>query len=309
MASGMLGQLGIKSESTWGTAVTVDQFHPGFVSDTLVAEQPPLISKGVRAGRRTPTSVRTGAKTVEGSFELELYTLPLATWLRHMFGTINTTGAGPYTHTASPGDLKGKSFTAQIGIPGTAGTVHPFTFAGCKISEWSLKAVAGELATLTTDITAKDYVTGTALASASYGAGVPFTFVHGAVSVAGVSQTAVDEFELTSKRPLRTKHPIGSAVILEQLEEGQAEYGIAVKTEFTDLTLHNLANTSVAIVLSFTDGANTLTVTTNAWVNTVTPTNEGVDAISAFELTATPHGSTDAAAITAVLVNTETAST
>ena len=54
-------------------------------------------------GRRTAACISTGAKTVQGTVELELTPAPLATLMRHMFGTINTTGSGPYTHTASLG--------------------------------------------------------------------------------------------------------------------------------------------------------------------------------------------------------------
>jgi hypothetical protein len=308
--SGMLGQLGFKSETTWGTGVTVDQFHPGYLSGNPVREQPPLVSKGIRAGRRTATSVQAGAKIVEGQFSLELYNRPLATLLRHMFGTIGVSGVGPWTHTASPGTLAGKSFTAQVGIAGTGGTVHPFTYSGCKIEEWTLKGVAGELAVLDLDVTAKDYVTATGLAAASYNTGNPFTFVQGSVSINSVAQADIEEFELVSRRPLRKQHAIGSATILEQLEEGPAEYAITCKADFASLTLHDLQNTGIAVVLAFANGTDTLTVTTNAWVNPATPETEGIDSMTEFEFSATPYGTTDAAAITAVLVSaTESVST
>jgi hypothetical protein len=251
----------------------------------------------------------TGAKTVAGSIATELYVAPLATLLRHMFGTIATTGSGPYTHTASPGTLNGKSMTIQVGIPGTAGTVHPFTYSGAKIEQWSLKGSAGEIATLDLTVTAKDYVTATALASASYGTTCPFVFTHGSVSVAGVTQSSVKAFELTSNRPLRKQHFLGSALIGEQLGTGPAEYGITVDCEFEDLTLHDLANTGVTVVLAFSDGTNSLMVTSNAWVDAVTPTLEGADSLSGFQFKATPyHATSDASAIQAVLVNSESSS-
>lgn len=305
MSAGLLGQLGLKSESVWGTAVTVDQFHAGYLSDNPVRQQPGLVSKGIRKNRRTATCISTGAKTVSGKFQTELYVSPLATLLRHMFGTIATTGSGPYTHTASPGSLNGQSFTAQVGIPGTAGTVHPFTYSGCKIPNWTLKGVQSALATLDLDVSAKDYVTATALASASYGTTCPFTFVQGSVSIAGSAIAEVKSFELTSKRPLRVQHYLGSVLIGEQLETGTADYGIKVETEFKDLTVHDLANTGVAVVLAFSDGTNSLTITTNAWVDAATPTIGGVDSLTSFTFMAEPYGTTDAAAITAVLINAE----
>lgn len=309
MAASLLGQVGWKSEVTWGTAVTVDTFHPGWISGNPVREQPPLVSRGIRAGRRVAACLSTGPKTVSGPMTFELYNQPMATLLRHMFGTIATTGVGPYTHTASPGSLNGKSMTVQVGIPSSDGTVRAFTYSGAKIPSWTLSASSGEIATLETEISAKDYVTATALATASYPTDCPFTFIHGSVSVAGVSQGTVDSFSLSSTRPLRVKHPVGSSTIIEQLEEGPAEYEISVTADFQNLTIHDLANTGVAVVLAFSDGTDSLTITTNAWVNPMTPGVDGPDSLPSFEFTATPyHSTSDASAITAVLVNGEATS-
>ena len=299
------GQLGFKTEVTYGTAVTVDLFHTGFLSGNPVREQPPLISNAIRAGRRTPSCVSTGAKTVEGTISTELYVAPLATQLKHMFGTIGTAGAGPYTHTASPGTTDDKSLTIQVGIPDSSGTVQPFTYKGAKFQGWTLGATAGEIATLELDVVAQDYVTATALASASYLSGCPFTFVHGSVSVAGTPLTEVKGFELSCSRPLRKEHVIGSALIMKPVEIGRSEYSIEVDTEFTDLTLHDLANSAVAVVLAFSDGTNSLTITCNAWVTATTPEVGGEGSVTSFGFSAMPYGSTDANAITAVLVNSE----
>ncbi len=299
------GQLGFKTETVYGTAVTVDQFHTGYLSDNPVREQPALVSNAIRAGRRTPSCISTGAKSVAGPFKTELYAAPLATQLKHMFGTIATTGAGPYTHTASPGTVDDKSFTAQVGIPDSGGTVRPFTYKGCKIEGWALSATAGEIATLDLDVVAQDYVTATALASASYLSGCPFTFVQGSVSVAGSALAEVEKFTLSAARPLRKKHRVGSALIMTPVELGRTVYAIEIDTEFTDLTLHDLANTGVAVVLAFSDGTYSFTVTMNAWVMPSTPTIGGGDSETAFQFKAECYGSTDATAITAVLINGE----
>lgn len=309
MSAGFQGQFGLKSESTWGTPVTPDLFVGGWLSGNPVREQPPLVSAGIRAGRRTPSCISTGAKTVQGTVELELTPNPLATLMRHMWGTINTTGAGPYTHTASLGPLNGKSFTGQWGIPGTGGTVHPFTMPGCKLPSWTVKGTAGEIAGLSLEVSAKDYVTATALASASYPASCPFVFTQGSVSVAGSTVADVKSFEQTCTRPLRIAHFMGSALISEQIETGRAEMMLTVDAEFASLTIHDLANTAVAVVLSFSNGSDTLTITNNAWVIPTTPMVDGADSLSTFTFQAQAyHATSDASASTAVLVNTESTS-
>lgn len=299
------GQLGFKSESVWGTAVTVDTFHEGYLSDNPVRTQEPIVSQGVRAGRRTASCMSAGPKTVQGPFSLELHPEPLATLMTHMFGTVNTTGSDPYAHTATPGAAEG-SFTAQVGIYGSGSTVHPFTYEGCKLTGWTITGQAGETAKLDLDVIAQDYVTGTALATASYGGtGCPFTFVHGSVSVAGSTLAEVTSFNLQADIPRRIKHGMGSALILDPLENGRRNHTITVETDFEDLTLHGLANTAVAVVLTFDNGSEDLTITTNSYVVPSTPTHPGVDGETSETFTAMCYGSTDAAAITAVLNNSE----
>lgn len=301
----VFGQFGFKTESAYGTAVTVDKFHGGYLSDNPVRSQDPLVSMGQRTGRRTPTSAKIGAKSIAGPFKFELFPAPFATLLTHMFGTVVTTGSGPYTHTATPGSTDDNSFTAQVGIYGSDATVHPFTYKGCRLTGWSLAAAAGQIATLDLSVVAQDYVTATALASASYGDDTPFTFIEGSVSVDGTELSQVNSFTLAATIPRRIKHPIGSALIMEPTELGRRDHVITVETEFEDLTLHDLANTEVAVVLSFDNGTDSLTVTANAFVSPSTPTAAGVNDDVTETFSAFCIGDTDADAVTAVLVNSE----
>lgn len=149
-------------------------------------------------------------------------------------------------------------------------------------------------------------MTATALASASYGSKVPFSFVEGSVSVGGSTLSEVTSFNLAATLPRRIKHPLGSATIMEPNENGRREHVITVETEFEDLTLHDLANTEVAVVLTFDNGTEDLTITSNAWVVPSTPNMPGVDSEVTETFTAQVIDSTsDANGITAVLNNSE----
>lgn len=304
---GVLGQLGFASETQYGTAVTVDKFYAGYVSDNPVREQPPLISAGIVAGRHTPHCVSTGAKTVSGNFSLELQPAPLATLLSHMLGSVTTSGTGPFTHEASPGDVSNKSFTAQVGIESSRGVVHPFTYSGCRLQGWELGASAGEIATLSLDVIARDYETSTGLAAASYGSFCPFTFVHGSVSVGGTQLGEVNSFSLAATIPRRVKHGVGSTLIMNPRQNGRREHTITVESEFEDLTLHDLANQAVTVELEFDNGTDSLTIVANTFVIPSTPTVAGVDSENTFTFSGVCMSATDdAAAITATLVNSET---
>lgn len=151
--TGIAAQIGYALESTVGTPVTVTAFVP-LVSETLGQERNRLESAGIIAGRRVLTSDQWngGDITVSGSVQHELYNRGLGKIFTAMFGAVATTGAGPYTHTFTPGDLTADALTVQVGRPAINGTVYPFTYAGMKIKSWELACNAGEIATLGADL-------------------------------------------------------------------------------------------------------------------------------------------------------------
>lgn len=311
----MSGQLGVKSETTWGTAVTPDLFVPVLAAN-LTVDEGLMRPRGIRAGRRTLVPARLGRKVVSGQTRLELPYITVATLLKHMFGSVVTTGAGPYTHTATPGAQTGtlKSFTQQIGINDITDTVRPFTASGCKITGWELSCQVGEFAQLSYDWIGKDVVTATALATASYasGVGVPFTFVEGSVSVAGSSVATARAMTLRGAKNLKAdRHVLGSRTILEQLEQERFEFSGSITCDFESLTQYAAAAaaTEVAIVETFSNGTQSLTITMNAQLMNVAPslTTNGLEEQTLnFEV---GHATSDASAITAVLINSDTVAT
>ena len=143
LKSGLNASIGFGDETTWGTAVTPTVWVP-LVSESLQSEIARLDSEAIITGQRVLRSQQwsLGAETVSGDIGLELNDQSKGLLLKHMFGGSSTTG--PF----SAADLSGLGLTVQVGIPDTAGTVNPKTFAGCKVSSWELGCVAGEIATL-----------------------------------------------------------------------------------------------------------------------------------------------------------------
>src|SRR5689334_21838765 len=116
LRSGLAAQLGFVDEVTYGLPPVVTRFLP-LVSEGLVQEIERMESEAIIAGRQVLDSGqwKGGAISVGGEVGLELYDRGVGLLLKHMFGTVNTSGAGPYTHTFTPGDLAGKSLTMQVG--------------------------------------------------------------------------------------------------------------------------------------------------------------------------------------------------
>lgn len=305
----MAGQVGFKSESTWGTGVTVDTFVP-VLSHKLEIDEGLMRPAGIRGGRRTKQPGRVGARKVSGATEMELPNISIACLLKHLFGAVNTTGAGPYVHTFTPGPAVSKSLTLQGGIQDAAGTVNPFTATGVKPGGFELKCAVGEFAMLSFDWTAKDVVTATALATASYASGlVPFTFVEGTLSVNGSSIGSANAVTISASKGLRDdRHVLGSRYIREQQEEERFEFTSEISSDFDDLTVFALgpAATQIAMVLTFTNGVDSLVITTSGQVIGDPPSLEHNGLEPQTIRMEHSHATSDGSAITAVLTNTET---
>lgn len=305
---GVAGQFGYASETSPGTPVTVDTFLP--INSELIEQKiEQLESEGVRAGRLVLASTKQGQRTISGDIDLELWNTDIATLWHHAFGAVSvTTNSGQWDYTFTPGDLTGKSLTIQVGRPDQSGTVHPFTWAGCKVSEWTLSSDVGEIATLSLGIIGMSETNGTALASASYDSGLePFTFVEGAISIDGSTNGHVQSFEITGDNAIEERFRLGSDLSKEPLENGMREYTGTMTVDFDSLTAYNkyLAGDQVALVLTFDNGTEQLQLTLNVRYDGASPELGGVELLDQDVPFKAWHSTNDSAAITAVLTNAE----
>jgi hypothetical protein len=168
-----------------------------------------------------------------------------------MGGTVQTSG------TYTLGDVYGKSFTAQVGVPQYGGTVTPKTIAGCKISSFEISAAQSAIATGRFTIDGASFTTSTSLATASFPSNNSvFHFAQGAITVDGSSVANIKDFTLSVDNVLKTdRFNLGSAgVKAEQIINGFRAITGSITAEFTDTTLlaKFLADTSAALVLTFT---------------------------------------------------------
>ncbi len=259
---GISAQLGLKTESAYGTPVTVDRFLE-FVTESVKSDIDRIESQGIRSGLRVGRSSRwaPGKQDPNGDLEFELANKGFGLLLRHMMGSIASAqpSAGPdptvWEHTATPGDLTDDSFTLQIGRPDTGGTVNPFTYSGVKVKEWEIGCKVDEIGSLKLGVIAKDETTATALATAAYPSGDSlFVFTQGVLTIAG---SAFDVMEATIKGNNNLKddrYYIGAATRQNPLENDFREYTGELSTEFLSLTAYNrfVNGTEAALTLKFT---------------------------------------------------------
>jgi hypothetical protein len=307
MPGGADGQIGWKSESAAaiGTAVTVDNFLP-FTSESIKQNIEYLDTQTISA-RKVLRLTKQGSKMVEGSVSTELANTDLVELLAHMFGGV---AFGTGTHTFTPGNLTGKALTVQVGRPASTGTVHAFTYAGCKIANWSISASVGEIANLEFSLIGMTETTATALATAAYDATwSPYVFTEAAITVAGSPVATVKSLELSGDNALEPRVRMGAQTSREPLEIGLRTYEGTVTTDFDNLTHYNLytAGTQTALVATFTNtSAFVLTFTMNVQFTGETPEVGGFDLLEQNLPFRVISSTSDAAGITATLKNAET---
>lgn len=312
LRSGLNAQLGFKSESTWGTAVTVDKFVP-LVSENIKKDVARIESSGILAGRRmlTTNQYTGGEVTVSGDINMELAQQGIGTLWKWALGAVSTTGAGPYTHTFTPGDLSDDHLTVQVGRPDTGGTVDAFTYSGAKCASWEIAAKVGENVTASFSVVGKDEATNTALVAASFTNGVDksFTFISGAISIGGTTNN-VKEFTFKGDNGLNVdRRFLGSANISEPLEAALREYGGDIGMEWEGFTQYNrfVAGTTATLSAFFSAGSDAqMQVLANIRFDGETPEVAGREVLEQklpFKAIAT---STDAAGLTVTVVNNDT---
>ena len=281
--SGIDAQLMLAEESTWGTAVTPTRAYE-LRSESIGHAIGRVESAGIRSGQRVQRSDdwASGAEAITGSVELELSSKNMALLGKHMFGSIVTAGAGPYTHTLTPGSKTGKGLTVQVGRPDVSGTVQPFTFAGGKITAWELSCEAGseDPALLTLDMVFKSETTGTSLAAASYtSSNNLFNWTHLGITVAG-SAVNWRSFTLSGESPMKTdRYTGGAATIDEPIENALHTYEGTLALDFTSLTQYArfTAGTEAAMVATFTRGTDLHAITMNCRFDGAPPAVDGMD--------------------------------
>lgn len=302
-------QIGYASETTYGTAVTPSAFLP-LVSESIAATRERLESAAVLAGRKVITSEQWngGPMAVDGDVQHELYANGLGILFLHMFGSVATSGPGPYVHEFTPGPLDGKGLTVQVGRPGTGGVVHPFTYSGCKVVDWEIACSSGEIATLGLTVAGRGESTSMGLATASYpsGASKPLKFNHASVTLAG-DAAEVTGLTISGANGLKTdRRFLSDERRAEPLEEGRREYTGTLDVEFADLTHYNrfVDGTEAALVVDFTAGTDKVVIEGNVRFDGGPPNVGGQTILTqSIPIKFVASGALDSSAIKATLTN------
>lgn len=154
--------------------------------------------------------------------------------------------------------------------------------------------------------TGKTLTIGVPLASATYPSTIkPLKFNHAALTVGG-STIKAKGFTLNGDNGLADdRRYLGQQTISEPLEKALRKYDGSLDLEFTDLTQYRryLNGSEAALVIAFTSGTDSVTITLNVRLDGETPVVAGRDILKQKVGFKAIASSGDSSAITAVLVN------
>lgn len=311
LRSGLASQFAVSAESTVGTRVAPAKFSP-LVSESLTVARERLESAGIFPGRQLLRSEQWngGPTTIAGDINLELYQAGLGVLLKHTLGANTTTGAGPYSHAMELGDLYGLGLTVGIGRPDNSGTVRYYEYAGCKVGSAEFAVEEGQIATASFSLMGMTESLAQSLPSASYATdkGKPYKYNHATVEFSGGARK-VKSCTIAIDNALEERRFLGQTTTDEPISTGLREITVDLVVEHAGFTDYNLIvnGTEVAFEVALASGTNSLTFAGNARVDGTNAVVEGKGILlQPLTLKVVADG-TDAAAFTAVMVNSESA--
>ena len=263
IGSGIGSWLGIKKESVFGTAVTVDRFYE-FNSEGTKYVKNTVVGQGLRNGGLVARANRRVVTTLagEGDFEVDMQTRGMGLLLSLATGSVptGTLANGAYTYLFTASDLLGDSFTTQVCVPQYGGTETYKTLSGCKVTNFELSVGAGDIAKAKFSLDSKGFTTGSSTSAVVGYTNIAtsnlFHFAQGSITD-NVSTTYanIKDFSLTIDNSLKTdRYNLGSAGSKsEQIINGFRAISGKVTAEFTDTVLLDkfLADTTAGLKLTF----------------------------------------------------------
>ena len=251
LRSGLGAQIGVATEETYGTYKAPTRFLP-FDSESITFEPQYVRNQALRTGRMAQAQNlhRKTTGTVSGDFSTKLFDQGMGILFNLLHGnavsptkiTEKSEEVYKQTHAIGLTDPYGKSLTVQVGRPGTGGTIHPFSYLGCKVMAVTVAIEAQGEATLNVTVDGQSETTGEALASATYDAdALPFTFQEMSVKLAGATAANVRSITLNISVPQSTdRYHLGNSGKKDQpIANGMVELTADAELEFASLTDHN----------------------------------------------------------------------
>lgn len=209
IGSGLGSSVGLAPEVTYGTYVAPTKFIEGTCQ--LGRKLSTYQGGGMAAGQTVQRGSRrkVASERVEGTLDVGVQSMGMGNLLNGLFGTntITTPVGGTTTRlqTHTLGDVFGKMYTIQAGVPQTTGTVVPYTFVGSQVVSGEFSCETGGGLTARFNIAAKSVTSSQTLAAPTYPNANDFHFAISTVKIGTFGAEAqvdgVKSMTLSIERP------------------------------------------------------------------------------------------------------------
>jgi len=286
--SGLGAQLGIATESAYGTYTAPTTFLKP-TSESIERSNNYVRTFGLGGGSLVQDKnlhVQT-TRTAAGAIALDVLDKGFGKFLNMLHGNAVTPAAltgGLFrqVHNVGLTAPTGKSLTVQVGRPDASGTVQPFSYLGCKVTQLAFTLELNGVVSASVTLDARDEVTNQTLATATYATNaVPFNFTNATIEFDDVLLTdCVTSATVTIPLSLKVdRYGIGSgATKKEPVPNAPMAPTIALNMEFSNLNQHTAFNNSTARKVELLCGGSTSSGTYSSALNFTAASTKTTDA-------------------------------
>jgi predicted heme/steroid binding protein len=217
--------VGFGKETTFGTKATSPNNWIGIVQ-SFSPEESNNMEKQYGLGSRNFLQSKIGSKTYGGSVEYLVQNIDM---LEGVLGAMSDDAVSVKTFSEA-NDLP--SYTFSSGFLGATDFVRDYV--GCKIDTFTISAEKEEALTAELEFVAKDMQDGTSGTAPVADTSSYFSFYEGKVTINGVEQALVEEFELEISNGLEGLFAINGEQTVARIQEGNREYSLSLGFIFED---------------------------------------------------------------------------
>lgn len=260
--SGLGSSFGLVDESTYGTYVAPTRWlrHTSGNIKPEISREPIW---GLAAGQVAATTAVVTGRRATGQWAGQVPSTKFGLVLKHLMGTAPTPvqQAATVAYLASFGaiaDNYGKSFTAQLGVPLTTGTVQSYTGTGGKVTAAEFSSDLNGVLTSTVDMAFQNIVDSQTLAAPSYVAATGLNRL--AVKLGTYNSEAliggVQSASIRIERPMDLERPGAPGAYPEPIANGLIAVTGSITAHFTDKSYFSdrvLTEGQTALVLEWTN--------------------------------------------------------
>jgi hypothetical protein len=214
MPAGILSQISLAPETTWGTAVTPTKSIAVRPGDGIQTDTDVQFVDSIKAQLAQHTSSFKGAQTHEGEYEMDLVPNYIGYLLRSAFGGVSSVAksapnASVYDHTFTEAETK-----PALTIEQSVGDITR-RYAGSIVHSLRFACNAGEALVCTAGIRAKSSATATKITAAYEAPTIrPFNFADmaaaGGFKIGGSNYSGLRSFDFTYENNHALLHAMGS---------------------------------------------------------------------------------------------------